>query len=530
MMPMIKHRFAVIAFGLFLVISSAALAQNASGQTAPPQVANTEESINPSGQSNDAPSAAESETDLADSEKSEELISVNFEQVDVRDVVRILADKAQLNMVVGPEVAATVNLQLNNVTWQKALDVILITYNLTYKWDGDMIRIMTLDQMQAENEKVPLTTKILTLNFARASEIKSNFSNMLSGRGKIDVNDRTNSLIITDIPDAIVQIEEIANKLDTRTPQVMIEALMADVVITQDDQLGINWDVARPDTIEGAGASQAGRIPKQTFEQNFGSLAAPGGIIKFGTTLLTNTDLHATIVAWQQQSRVNILAHPQVITLDNLAAKINLTEEIPYQQQTQSTQSTGAVVSTSFKEAGISLAVTPHITTKDNYIYLNIDVKQSFRSGFTPDNQPIVDSRSASTNLLVRDKETAIIGGLRKKNDTFAVNKIPLLGDIPILGSVFRKRVGAVSDTDLMIFVTPTIVQETVFTAKQQDRLQLFDEETKDWADQFDQVKKKKALAKKKTSQVLNKEEGPSAENKADAYFYLRPPLLGRIK
>src|SRR3989338_294146 len=205
---------------------------------------------------------------------SDESITVNFENVDIRDVIRILADKAQLNMVVGPEVAATVNLQLTNVSWQQALDVILKTYNLTYKRDGDLVRIMTLEQLQAEDEKIPLATRIVTMNFARAGEIKSNFENMLSSRGRIDINERTNSLIVTDIPDNITKIEEIAVKLDTRTPQVMIEALMADVVVTQDDQLGINWDLSCPDRIEAPGADQAGRTAKRTIEQNLGALGA----------------------------------------------------------------------------------------------------------------------------------------------------------------------------------------------------------------------------------------------------------------
>ena len=456
---------------------------------------------------------------------NDDLITVNFENVDVRDVIRLLADKAQLNMVVGPDVTATVNLQLTNISWEKALEIILKTYNLTYKRDGDLIRIMTLEQLRTEEEKLPLTTKIVPLNFARASEIKGNFQNMLSSRGRIDVNDRTNSLIVTDIPDTIEKIEETANKLDSRTPQVMIEALMADVVITQDDQLGINWDVVYPDIVQAPGASQVGRLPKQTIEQNFGGLGPPGAIIKFGTTLLSHHDLHATIVAWQQQSRVNILAHPQIMTLDNLPAKINLTEEIPYQQQTQSTQSTGAIVSTSFKEAGITLAVTPHITTKDNYIYLNIDVKQSFRSGFTPDNQPIIDSRAANTNLLVKNQETAVIGGLRKKSDTFSVNKIPLLGDIPLIGSAFRKRVQALNDTDLMIFVTPTIVQDIVLTPKEEDRLGMFAEQTEDWASQFDRTKKRKMKSGKESKKGTASPQGID-EGKPGEHFYLRPPLL----
>lgn len=445
------------------------------------------------------------------------LLTVNFENVDIRDCIRILAEKSKANIVIGPDVNAVVSLQLAGVTWQKALEIILRTYNLTSKQEGDLIRIMTLDQLNTEEEKLPLETRIITLNFARASETKSNFENMLSSRGKIAINDRMNSMIVTDLPENISKIEMVVEKLDNRTPQVMIEALMADVVINQDDQLGINWDLAWPDTIAD-GSSMDGRTPKRTLEQNFGALAAPGGIIKFGTTLLTDKDLHATIVAWQQQSRVNILAHPRIMTLDNLPARINLTEEIPYQQQTTSTESSSAVVSTSFKEAGITLSVTPHITTKDNFIYLLIDVKQSFRSGFTPDNQPIIDSRSAITNLLVRNRETAVIGGLRKKNDTFAVNKLPILGDLPLIGAVFRKRVEALNDTDLMIFVTPTIVSDIVLTDKEQDRLDLFQEETEDWATAFDRVKSQK----KKMQEAVQKRSDKSGI--VTEKFYIRPP------
>ncbi len=487
-----------------------------------------DEGLQQSTQEIPAGEAEEAQDPSVESNKVDDsLVTVNFEDVDIRDAVKILADKAGVNMVVGPDVAALVNLRLANVTWEKALDVILKTYNLTYKTEDNLIRIMTLDQLTSEDEKVPLVTRILTFNFAKANEIKGNFQNMLGARGRIDVNDRTNSIIITDIPDNIQKIELAANELDSRTPQVVIEALMVDVVVSQDDQLGINWDLVWPDTIEAEGADQTGRIAKRTIEQSFGALAAPGGIIKFGTTLLTNKDLHATIVAWQQQSRVKILAHPQIMTLDNLTARINLTEEIPYKEQTQSTESSSAVVSTSFKEAGITLEVTPHITTKDNYIYLKIDVKQSFRSGFTPDSQPIIDSRAASTNLLVRNQETAVIGGLRKSNDTFTVNKIPLLGDIPMIGSAFRKRVQALSDTDLMIFVTPTIVRDPVLSAREKERLNWFKEEADVWVDKlYDKTTKKDKVDDKKTPSAKKTEENLRKSKPEGGHFYLRPPVL----
>lgn len=455
--------------------------------------------------------------------KDNNLITVNFENVDVRDVIRLLADKAQLNMVVGPDVQASINLQLTNVSWDKALDIILKTYNLTSKREGDLIRIMTLEQMRSEDEKSPLATKILMLNFARAGEVKGNFQNMLSSRGKIDVNDRTNSLIVTDIPDNIVKIEEVIPKLDTRTPQVMIEALMVDIKLTQNDQLGVNWLMELEPSQPGTGAV----IKRSISQTTLGTLNnTPGvGLIKFGTTILTDKDLHASIGFLQSQQRLNILAHPQIMTLDNLPAKVNLTEEVPYQQQTQSTQSSSALTTTAFKEAGISLSVTPHITTKDNFIYLNLDVKQSIITGpFGTDNQPGVDSRSATTNLLVKNHETAVIGGLRKKNDKLTTNKLPILGDIPLLGAVFRSRQGSIEDTDLMIFVTPTIVQDIVLSPKESERAASSFVETPDWDKNFKTVYKMGKRPKPIENDASSKQGDKYTQS--ESYFYLRPPLL----
>ncbi len=455
---------------------------------------------------------------------SDELITVNFENVDIRDVVRILADKAQLNMVVGPEVSAVVNLQLSNVTWDNALNVILKTYNLAYKRDGDLIRIMTLDQLLQENDKVPLETKILTLNFARASEIKGNFQNMLSSRGKIDVNDRTNSLIITDIPDMIKSIEDIATRLDTRTPQVMIEALLVDVEVDSGESLGVNWNLRNETSgpLVDYPIGVAGRESERQIEQTFTNLSGAGGLIKFGTTLLTDKDLDAVISAWQRQQRSKILAHPQVLTLDNLAAKINLTQEIPYTQSQTSTDGSSALSSVAFKEGGISLSVTPHVTTKDNFIYLSIDVKQSFQSD-TFGGQPVVDSRSANTNLLVRNRETAVIGGLRQINNSVEVQKFPILGDIPMLGAAFRSRSSTTADTDLMIFITPAIVEDVVMSEKEEGRLALAgDEEAKErkyWIQKYDSKAKGEKITK---SPMKSSSEKPSNLS----YFYLRPPVL----
>jgi type II secretory pathway component GspD/PulD (secretin) len=199
------------------------------------------------------------------------------------------------------------------------------------------------------------------------------------------------------------------------------------------------------------------------------------------------------------------------MTLDNQSAHIELTEQIPYQQQTTSTQSSSAVSTTAFKDSGIKLDVTPHITTKDNYISMNLKVEQSFLSGYTPDSQPIIDSRKAETNLLVRNGETIVIGGLRKKEDTVTIDKVPFLGDIPFLGLMFRKKTKSVSDIDLLIFVTPRVISEAVLTEKDKERLELFNpsDENKE---------------EKKIDFFEGKKPEKKEDLKKEEVFTLRPP------
>jgi type IV pilus assembly protein PilQ len=449
-----------------------------------------------------------------------DMISVSFKNADILEVVAVFAEKTGLNIVSGPDVKALVNIELNNMPWEKALDVILKNYNLTYKRDDKIIRIMTLEQLKSEEEKIPLLTKVVTFNFAKAEDIKTSFNSMLSPRGKIEVNNRTNSLIITDLPENVDKIETIANSLDSRTPQVMIEALMADVTLSGQDQLGIQWKVARHEDATAPFGKSAQAIASQTL----GLTGSVAGAITFGQTILKYTDLTYTLQLWQEQSRVNILAHPLIMTLDNQSAHIELIEEIPYTQQTQSTASSSAISTTAFKEAGIKLDVTPHITTKDNYISMNLKVEQSFRSGFTPDNQPIIDSRKAETNLLVKDGETIVIGGLRKKEDTYTIDKIPFLGDVPLLGVFFRRKINAMSDVDLLIFVTPKIITEPKLTTSEQDRLEQFTALPPARAAKKAPAAEKKVKVKAPPKQPKETSAVREEKGRDEDIFYVRPP------
>ena len=389
---------------------------------------------------------AEEATDKKDSG----LVSLNFKDTDMRDVLNIIAYKGGVNIVAGDDVDVKVTVKLEDVYWEQALDVILKTYNCTYRKEKNLIRVMSLQRSLEEEGKVPLATKIIPLNFARVEKLKESLGKMLSKRGNIAVDTRTNSLVITDIPDAVKEVEIAAQELDSRTPQVLIEAMMVDIKITDEDHWGSFWDL-----IDGDNSYQHSLLGE-----------APGGQYSFIKTAGDDT-LNLTINALRKQNKAKILANPRVLTLDNQEAKIEITEEVPYLETVDS--GSGTTTNVKFKEAGIKLYVTPHITS-GQYISMNVKPEQSFKSD-EEQGQPIIDSRKAETNLLVKDGETIIIGGLRQTKDNVTFDKVPIMGDIPFFGLFFRQKITAKIETELVLFVTPHIIRESTMTDREVELL-----------------------------------------------------------
>jgi len=432
-------------------------------------------------------------------EPAANLVSLNLKDVNIEDALKIIAEASGLNIILDKDVAAKVNIILKDVPWQTALENILKTNELTYRIQGNIIRVMTLITVKKEEAMVPLVSKIITLNFAKTDELQKSLGKMLSERGGININARTNALIITDTPELVAKIEEMANKLDTATPQVMIEALILDLQLRDEDELGIDWKMVHKER------------PERTIEQNL-SLAtqnlASVGAIRYGRSLIPVATLELLIDFWKQQGRVEILANPRISTLDNLPAHIELIEQIPYVAQTQTDQ--GVVQSTQFKDSGIKLTVTPHVTTKDNYIMVTISTEQSFLAG-TSGGQPIIDSRKAETTLMVKDGETIAIGGLKRKQDTTTITKFPVLGDIPLVGYLFRNKVSAVRDTELLIFVTPYLREKVLVSPADEKKLEKFGGKLRDPLD-----KEELEEPKEKLSSSIKGEEKLTEPTKAE--------------
>jgi len=382
------------------------------------------------------------------SEEAEALIDLDLKDADIKEVARALSRISGVNIIVSDDVKAKITLRVKAMDWREALSMVLGAYNLTMMEKGEYIVITTFERRRLAEESGDLQTKVLTLNFLDVGDLQKTLTSMLTSRGKIETDARTNSLVVTDIPERIEKIQAVSLQLDTKTPQVMIEAMMLTVKITDDEQLGVNWTLTHKDR------------PERVFNQDMdvGS-STRNGYITYGKTLLPWANISATIDFLLRNKKAQVLADPRVLTLDNLTAAIELVEQEPYTAQSENADG-NTVTTTQFKDAPIRLYVKPHIT-KDNHIFMNIKTEQSYRTGYTSDNQPIIDSRKAETNVMVQDGETVVIGGLRKKDDTVTIDKFPILGDIPIIGKYFfRKTVKAKTDTELIIFVTPHIVTD----------------------------------------------------------------------
>ncbi|MCQ9208020.1 MAG: type IV pilus secretin PilQ [Omnitrophica bacterium] len=456
------------------------------------------------------------------------LVTMDFEDADMRDVIKVITMASGMNMVIGKDVEAKVTISLKDMPWEKALDVILRTYNFTYKKEENLIRIMTFEKVKQEERDIPLTTKIVYLNFANVNELKGTLAKMLSDRGTIEVDARTNSMLITDLPTKIEEAEKIAKELDSQTPQVLIEAMLVDVKLTKDNELGINWNIVQAETSldqDGAGDTYVDyiRIPSAI---NTASAAIQSG----WTQRLGQYGIDGLIKAWMQDAKANILASPKIVTLDNQTAKIEIKSQVAYTQVTASdTGGGGSSSTTQFKDVVTGLEVTPHIT-KEGFILMNVKPRQEFVEAMIG-GQPQIGSRSAETNVLVRDGETIVIGGLRKVEDNATYVKVPFLGDIPILGHFFRQKDVQRINTELVMFVTPHIIAQPVLSDEEKDRYEMLDRAResflKDWE------KEKKKLKKSKRQAKLFKEEvteyipapGCPAPGCAKAKIEQLPPL-----
>lgn len=382
--------------------------------------------------------------------------TLDAQGADIKTVLRTIADFAGVNIVAGKDVKGAIDVHIKDTPWQEALDIILKAYGYGYREEYGMIRVAELgtllkeelDIQTAEKKKEelePLKTKILPVSNSNAKELKTALENMLtSQRATLDVDEGSNSLIVRDVEKNIERIAEMVYSLDKRTFQVDINAKLVEVDVEASQELGINWGILN---LHKAGFGGVGSA------QVDGTISSSAGTLKYGMVRSWG-ELNAILQALEKTNKANIISNPRITTVDNREASILVGKEIPLIVADEA----GNPV-TELTKIGIMLRVIPHVNS-DRTITLDLHPEVSeLQSESTAQGGVIIATAEADTRVIVNNGETAVIGGLIKKSDTVVIRGVPFLKDVPFLGRLFSSKSKTDKKTELVIFVTPTIVE-----------------------------------------------------------------------
>lgn len=403
---------------------------------------------------------------LSWSQEDRVIKSLNLQNADIHSVLSFLADYGNVNIVSAPTVQANVTLNLSDVTWRQALDIVVKTYRLAAVEERGYIRILPLDEYideQAKIEKrkaeqkalIGVETEVIDVKHASAKDLAKPLKSLLSERGTIDVVERTNTLIVKDIPENIKRARELVAELDIETDQIRISAQLLEVETSSLLELGVNWSTFGRGLLNIPSLTDSG-----SFTQTADKVSEPVGRFTFGA-FKTDFNLNAQLSMLMQNKKAKLVAHPEITTQDNREATIQLGQKVPVKQFDQSGNTVVA-----FYDVGTLLRVTPHITS-ENRILMSLRPERSTYT-FDP-NGVIINTANAQTNVVVENGQTVVIGGLTTQDEEKTSTGIPILKDIPLLGVLFRHTLKSVKSTDLVIFVTPTIVTSEMHSMKESE-------------------------------------------------------------
>jgi type II secretory pathway component GspD/PulD (secretin) len=377
------------------------------------------------------------------------LYSMDLRDVDIREVLLALSEESGMNIVIGEEVEGQVTVSFKDVDLFDALDAILSTHGYNYHHHNKIIQVSGSDTEQAG-----FTMQTYTLMSINVADIESNLTNLTSGDAKFMINTDANSVTIIDFPANLKRVEEYLEQVDVGVGQVRIEARIVEFSMETGSETGVSWtwyDANIPDLDDLAGI----------LSQNTSAQADAFSYV------VSNEHVDAELRVMAEQKKAKLLSSPSIVTLSGTEAEIKIGDRVPYIQST--TTETVTVESVSFEDVGIILNVMPHVG-RDGYITMYLHPEVSEVTGWTEDNQPIIATREATTYARVKDGETIVIGGLIKNQETNEEVKVPLLGDIPILGYLFKNTRENAAETELVIFVTPHLISDDSMRADSQKR------------------------------------------------------------
>lgn len=408
-------------------------------------------------------------------------ISLNFQDVPVRTVLQIIADYTGFNLVTSDSVVGNITLRLDGTPWDQALDMVLKVRGLDKRLEGNILLIAPSDELAAREARElqaqqqveqlePLSSEFLTVNYAKAADLAALLNNkdatLLSERGNVSVDERTNTLLVKDTRRSIDNIRRLLRRLDVPVKQVLIESRMVTVRDNVRDEIGIRWgfsdqqnNKAWSGNASGANDLAGGTVPDLADRWNVNlPVSNPAGSLAFHVTKFADgTLLDLELSALEQENKGEIIASPRITTASQKKARIEQGTEIPYLEASSS----GATTVT-FKKAVLSLEVTPQVTP-DNKIILDLEITQDTRGEtVSTGNGPAqaIDTQRIQTQVLVDNGATVVLGGIYQQQYTNTTSKVPVLGDIPVMGRLFRRNSDFNEKTELLIFVTPRILTE----------------------------------------------------------------------
>jgi type IV pilus assembly protein PilQ len=420
-------------------------------------------------------------------------IDLDFKDADIHNILRLLADVGKVNIVTADDVSGSVTIKMKNVPWDQALDVILQAKGLGMVRTGNLVRVAKADALEKEREMqiakkkqelelAPIETRLIPVSYAVASELATKANELKSPRGSISIDERTNVLIVRDVAANLDQIEALVHSLDTQTPEVLIEARIVEATSRYLRDVGIQWGgdstfssatgnptgLAFPSRVGIVGGASdqltptaglsplTNLIPNPNFAVNLPATVGTGtgGALGLSLGSIDNVvNLNVRLSAAEVNGMLRIISSPRILTLDNREASISQGTLIPF------SQISAQGVQTNFQEAKLALVVRPHVTADGSiamHVRINRDEPDFNQTSARGD--PTILKRQAETDLLVPDGSTVVIGGIYTRNTGRNLDQVPFFGSIPIIGVLFQRRRASDTRSELVIFLTPRIV------------------------------------------------------------------------
>ena len=403
-------------------------------------------------------------------------IVIDYNEADIQSVLRTLAAKAKINLMLGEEVIGKVTMHLEGISYEEAMQLVAESKGYGFVKDKNVVKVKSRDALETE----PVEVRVVTLNYAKADDVRKTIEPILTKRGKIQVDTRSNTLVISETPSNLLKLAPILATLDAQTPQVLIEAKFVETTRNPKKDIGINWSgtMLNHEVVAGGSAlsDNPGEAPKvitdpannkplsgfQWVKGAGSSMLSPWSA---GVAVLDAGRASAVFSYLSQDTDTELLASPRVVTTDNGKAKISISTQFPIPNMQYSEQKGSFIIAGfDYKDIGIVLNVTPRIN-KNEFVTLDVTPEASsstenakLEGGGTSVLIPIVNTRTATTTVLIKSGNTLAIGGLMRQDTSDTYTKMPLLGDIPGLGVLFRSKSLNKTKRDLLIFLTPTII------------------------------------------------------------------------